>query len=492
MNSQFIALNDVIDRSLLDYYIDEVCKLSCRVSDVRGKPVLNIGTSTQVPTPSIAEFQEISTSPLPIDVKGGRAAGLYAKDEFVGFAAVATENDEQAVAADFIFLLINYTIAQHVDRDNLQFSVEYLKNLINLMQGMSQKTAAVFDRERVAELFIHECEKLFGARSGAVIVFEKERSVVLASFGTKFKEMPAVDAVFTTRKLYVNNSPAEDPIYAGKTPPQSVLAVPMLAGQELVGAIYLRDKEIGPFTLEDQRMGQTLGTVLGGTIANIQLHQSLVATERIKSTLSRYLSPNLLKEIVETGRFDKLGGERMRTAILFTDIRGFTKLSEQMSPEQMVSQLNEYFEEMSQVIFTYDGTLDKYVGDLVMVLFGVPKMMPDASARAIRTAIEMQKRIRVLNRKWTEEGKPNFGVGMGINTGDVIFGNIGSSQAMGLTVIGDNVNSAQRLEAYASAGEILISEATQAEIMENGFKLARLGLLEVKGKQIVAYRVEYD
>ncbi|MBI3554871.1 MAG: GAF domain-containing protein, partial [Deltaproteobacteria bacterium] len=430
--------------------------------------------------------------PLPIDVKDGRAAGLYAKGEFVGFATVATATEADANAADFVFHLLNYSISQQVDRDNLQFNIEYLKNLINLMQNMSQKTAAVFDREKVAEFFICECEKLFGARSGAVIVFENGRSNVLANFGTKFTEMPAVQHVMAIRKIYVNNNPSDDAMYEGITPPHNVLVVPMLAGTELVGAIYLRDKEIGPFTIEDQRMSQTLATVLGGTIANIQLHQSLVATERVKSTLSRYLSPNLLKEIVETGRFEKLGGERVRTTILFTDIRGFTKLSEQMSPEQMVSQLNEYFEEMSQVIFKYDGTLDKYVGDLVMVLFGVPKSMTDASARAIRTAIEMQKRIKVLNRKWTAEGKPNFGVGMGINTGDVIFGNIGSSQAMGLTVIGDNVNCAQRLEAYASAGEILISEAVQAEVGENGFKLARLGLLEVKGKQIVAYRVEYD
>ncbi|MBI3542457.1 MAG: hypothetical protein HY075_04180, partial [Deltaproteobacteria bacterium] len=482
----YISLADIIDRTLLDYYLDEICRLSCRISTPKDTAGLEFGDQSKVPAVGAEAISEVKTSPLPVDIPGGRVAGLFAKGEFVGYATVSVASESDVPHADFVFQLINTSLGQKVDLESMEFTVEYLKNLINLMQGMSQKASAVFDRQRVAELFIQECQKLFGASSGAVLVGgapegagrQNAKLTVLAQFGEPFSDFDAVENAIDERKLQV----------AGN----ELMVVPLIPGQSVIGALYLKDKEIGPFSIEDQRMALTLGAVLGGTIANIDLHQSLVATERVKSTLSRYLSPNLLREVIEHGKFSTLGGKRMRTAILFTDIRGFTKMSEKISPERMVAQLNEYFEEMAQVIFTYDGTLDKFVGDMVMVVFGAPKPMLDASARAIRTAIDMQKRIRSLNKKWSEEGKNIFEVGMGINAGDVVFGNIGSSQAMGLTVIGDHVNQAQRLEAYAGAGEILVSEAVAKEVGENGFKFAKLGLVEVKGKQVVAYRVEYQ
>jgi adenylate cyclase len=118
--------------------------------------------------------------------------------------------------------------------------------------------------------------------------------------------------------------------------------------------------------------------------------------------------------------------------------------------------------------------------------------MADASARAVRTAIEMQRRVRALNAKWKGEGKAAFEIGIGINTGDVVFGNIGSSKAMGLTVIGDHVNQAQRLQAYAKAGEILVSEAVAGEVGENRFRYERIGEIEVKHKKVVAYRIRTE
>lgn len=492
MDLQFISLADVIDRALLDCYLEEVGGLSCSVFDPRGKRVLAAGIGEAAPVPAIEELVEIASTPLPVDVKGGRAAGLFAKGELVGYVSVSLPREQDLAAADFVFQLINYAISQQLERESLEFTSDYLKNLITLMQGMSQKAAAVFDKKKVAELFVLECEKLFGARSGAVLVHENGEARVLAAFGADFDDWRAVEAACARRKMLVSNAPLADPLYEGRTLPINMMTVPLCSGQELVGALYLRDKQMGPFTIEDQRMAETLGTVLGGTISNIQLHQSLVATERVKSTLSRYLSPNLLKEVVEGGSVQTLGGRRVHASIFFADIRGFTKISEQVSPEQMVAQLNEYFEEMAQVIFRHDGTLDKYVGDLIMVLFGAPKAMPDAAARAIKTAVEMQRRIGILNKKWLIEGKPAFGVGMGINSGEVVFGNIGSSQAMGLTVIGDHVNAAQRLEAYAGAGEILVSEAVYNEVRGSGFEFDKLGLVEVKGKQIVAYCVKYE
>lgn len=487
----FISLNEALDATLLAYYLEEVVRLSCQVFDAQGQPVFS--SSAQAPVVPPEKLAELKAGPLPIDVSSGRAAGLFARGEYLGHVVVACGTEDDVPAADFTFQLVNAAIVHHLERGELSFDAEYFKNLITLMQRLSQKTSAVFDRKTVAEIFIGECEKIFGASSGAIFVVADKALSQIASFGRAFERNRASEHVLATRKIFVANTPATDELYQNQPGdlPINVLCVPLFSGKDLIGVLSLRDKQIGPFSSEDQRMAQTLATVLGSTIGNIQLYQNLMATERVKATLSRYLSPNLLKEVIETGRFERLGGSRMRAAILFADIRGFTRASERIAPELIVRQLNEYFEEMSKVIFAYDGTLDKYVGDLIMVLFGVPKPMPDAALRAVKTAIEMQQRIGAMASRLGAESVLAGGVGIGINIGDVVFGNIGSSQAMGLTVIGDNVNQAQRLEAYAGGGEIMITESVYDDIKASGIKTSKIGLVEVKGKQIDAYKVDY-
>jgi adenylate cyclase len=167
-----------------------------------------------------------------------------------------------------------------------------------------------------------------------------------------------------------------------------------------------------------------------------------------------------VKQLLENPESFKLGGVNQTVTVLFADIRGFTRISEHANPERIVQLLNKYFSEMTDIIFSYGGTLDKYIGDGLMALFGAPAVTPLDAANALESAVEMQRRILALNHELQEEGFPEIGVGMGLHTGEATVGYIGSNRRTEFTAIGDTVNLAARLESNALAGQILISDAT--------------------------------
>jgi adenylate cyclase len=199
----------------------------------------------------------------------------------------------------------------------------------------------------------------------------------------------------------------------------------------------------------------------------------LVTEERhsrfIKGMFSRYVSPKVVEELVKNPNAElKLGGNKQVVTVLFSDIRGFTTLSEQLEPEAVVEQLNEYFQTWTDIIFKYDGTVDKFIGDAVMAIFGAPVAHPDDAERAVRAAWDMKSALDKLNDRWTTQGKHTFAIGVGLNTGEAIVGNMGSHQAMGYTVIGDTVNLASRLEGKTKdlGAFLLISETTYAALKD--------------------------
>jgi adenylate cyclase len=175
------------------------------------------------------------------------------------------------------------------------------------------------------------------------------------------------------------------------------------------------------------------------------------------------------------------GGELRETTVLFADIRGFTSMSESHEPRIVVDALNEYFERMVEIAFRYEGTLDKFIGDEMMVLFGSPVAHEDDPDRAVRAALEMQGALADINERHEAQGLPPFQIGIGINTGEVVAGYIGSSQALEYTVIGDPVNTGARLCALAKPGQTLLSEGT-VEKLNGGFAFEELPKEKVKGK----------
>jgi adenylate cyclase len=205
---------------------------------------------------------------------------------------------------------------------------------------------------------------------------------------------------------------------------------------------------------------------------------------RIKKAFQSYVAPEVVNQIIRHPEKLRLGGERRELSILFSDIRGFTTLSETMDPEALVEVLHEFLDPMSEIIVKHGGTLDKYIGDAIMALFGAPLELPDHSRRACRTALEMVQKLRALDRDWLERGRPSLKVGIGINSGPVAVGNMGSSRLFDYTAIGDNVNLASRLEGLNKfyGTEILASAATIKQL-GNGFVFREVDLVRVKGKK---------
>ncbi len=218
---------------------------------------------------------------------------------------------------------------------------------------------------------------------------------------------------------------------------------------------------------------------------------SLKEKEMIKGAFSKYVTKNVMDRILQHKDGLKLGGEKKVVTVFFSDIRGFTPMSEVLTAEEVVHLLNEYFTAMTTIIFKYEGTIDKFMGDAIMAVYGAPIDMKDHAERAVFAAIEMSTKMKELQAKWRNEGKREVNIGIGINTGEVVVGNIGSNERMEYTSIGDNVNLTQRLESVAEKGQILISAATY-ELVKHKVNATALEPIKVKGKveKVLAYAVE--
>lgn len=204
--------------------------------------------------------------------------------------------------------------------------------------------------------------------------------------------------------------------------------------------------------------------------------------QMLKEAMARYHSRTVAEHILASGELPTLSGERRKVTVLFSDIRGFTRLSGGMSPEQVVGLLNEYFERMIEIIFQHQGTLDKFIGDGLMAVFGAPLEDRDQERHAVLAAIEMQAALVELNERWRLNRQVQLATGVGINTGVAIVGNIGSSQRMEYTAIGDTVNLASRLEALTKTvgAPILISETTRAALGDS-IRLRAVGATDIRG-----------
>jgi len=203
----------------------------------------------------------------------------------------------------------------------------------------------------------------------------------------------------------------------------------------------------------------------------------------MKQLFGRYVSPDVFAHLVADPSLAQLGGHRREMTVLFSDIRGFTAASEKATPEAVVAQLNEYFSAMVAVLFRHHGTLDKFVGDMVMGLFGAPVADPRHADHAVAAALEMIRELERLNAGWKAQGRPTMDIGIGINSGEMIAGNIGSDTVMSYTVIGDAVNLGARLESATKdhAAQILISEAVRSKLT-TPVKTREIGAISVKGK----------
>jgi adenylate cyclase len=204
---------------------------------------------------------------------------------------------------------------------------------------------------------------------------------------------------------------------------------------------------------------------------------------QVKKLFSRYVSKDVYEQLVANPSLAALGGARRHMTVLFSDIRGFTTMSEKGTPEDVVAQLNQLFTRMVAVVFAHRGTVDKFVGDMIMALYAAPLDDEDHAEHAVQTALAMIATLQEMNREWERDGKPQLDIGIGINTGDMIAGNVGSESIMSYTVIGDAVNLGARLESLNKdyGTRIIISEATR-ERLKGSYIIHPLGDVIVKGK----------
>ena len=278
----------------------------------------------------------------------------------------------------------------------------------------------------------------------------------------------------------------------------TVLCAPIFSNDKLFAVINVQEMENPDYTRDDQNLLTTCAEVSGLVMKNARLYsatlddlvsakqlnaEQLEANEQLKNSLSRIVSPSVAEMILENPEALKLGGNKCEVTMFFSDIRGFTKMSENMDPTDIVEQLNVYFTKMTDILMELNGTLDKYVGDELMALFGAPVARPDDPIRAVLCGVKMLEALYELQKVWEKEGKPIIKIGIGINTGVVTAGYMGSEKALSYTVIGDNVNLAARIMAQAKGMEMFITKATY-ERVKDYFEIEQRESIMVKGKSM--------
>ncbi|MFY9227295.1 MAG: adenylate/guanylate cyclase domain-containing protein, partial [Blastocatellia bacterium] len=275
---------------------------------------------------------------------------------------------------------------------------------------------------------------------------------------------------------------------------QSVICAPLIVGGQTVGVIYVDNRKSTKgfeipkvFGSDDLDLLSAIASQTSMALDNATAHNRLMKEALAREAYGRFLPDKVVNKILESPESLKLGGTNVEATILFADVRGFTPLSEKLQPQEIVELLNEYFTNMTDIIFSHQGILDKYMGDGLMALFGVAyddqEAKENAPINAAKAAIDMQRRMVMLRKKFYEQFGHEVNIGIGINTGVITVGFIGSNRRMEYTGIGDPVNLAARLEANSknSSTHILISSATYERIKDE-IVAKRLAPIEVKGK----------
>jgi adenylate cyclase len=263
--------------------------------------------------------------------------------------------------------------------------------------------------------------------------------------------------------------------------------MPIRVGDQLKGFFLFGDKESGlPYGKEDIEALKTLAQHTAAALEKFDIAsrwtEESKQNQQISRILQQYMSPSIADEVLKRVDQNKSWkGERRYVTVLVSDLRGFTQIFETHAPEEVVESLNEYFAEMNDIIVSYGGTIDKFMGDAVLVVFGAPTPAPLTESRAIACAIEMQSALKSLNKRRQESGHFPLEMGIGISAGEVVAGNIGSDRRMQYTVIGDAVNVAARLQSLAQAGQILITTNVLEKVTET-VQYRRLYPIRVRGK----------
>lgn len=379
------------------------------------------------------------------------------------------------------------------DVDTLRRDYEKLR----VSYELARSIGAELDVQKVLERILVGAFQTLNADRGVILLYDDQKQLQPRCVRTRqgnqdpnesvLISSTIVEQVTRTREAVLSSDATVDSRFQGAHSIimqgiRSSMAVPLLHSNELFGLMLL-DSQIATnaFTEKDLQLFQNVANQASIAIQNSLFAKKLEQEAVTRDKFQRLLSPQIAQQVLD-GKVDiAKGGEARQTTVLFSDIRGFTSMSESESPQIIVDMLNEYFELMVDVVFKYEGTLDKFVGDEIMALFGAPVGHSDDPKRAVRTALEMMEVLGQLNHQRRGRGDPEIKIGIGINSGEVVAGYLGSSKALEYTVIGDTVNTGARLCSVAKAGEIIISHNT-FQHLGDGFECIELPPVNVKGK----------
>ncbi|MBI4377551.1 MAG: GAF domain-containing protein [Nitrospinae bacterium] len=428
---------------------------------------------------------------------------LLVKNRIIGILEVINKKSNDLFIDDDLRLL--KTLANNISIviENAHLFDTLIKKIkeLNTISEVSRNINSILDLDPLLNVVMENATQVMKAEASSVLLLDEEKRELIfrVALGEKGKTVKKIRlnvgegiagwVAKTGKPMIVNNvgrEPRFNPKVDEKTgfKTRSIICVPLLLKEKMIGVIQVINKhESLPFTKEDEGLLNTFACHAAIAIENAKLYESIREEERKRGIYQRFLSPQVVDEIMNKSKTVSLGGRRQNVTILFSDIRGFTEITEAKTPEYIVDLLNEYFAEMIDIIFKYGGTLDKFIGDGLMAIFGAPIDYKDHAIRGVAAALEMRDRLRELNKKKRKRGYIELSVGIGINTGSVVAGNIGSEKRMEYTVIGNEVNIASRLEGIAQGGQILITEKTYRELKGIKLEAEKLKQIQVKGKE---------
>ncbi len=366
--------------------------------------------------------------------------------------------DDRIVRADYEKLRLAYTLSRdlHAASDVETLLDILLKRVFEWLQ-IDRGVVLLVDEKKPGDPADNLVQAAMRIRAGAPIgPDEKEVRVPRSIIKQVLLKREAV--LSTDARLDARFGNAQSVVLQGI---KSSMTVPLLTQDRTLGILHV-DSLIssGLYTEKDLAVLVAVSRQASISMDNVLLQKRVLEEAALRSSLSRMLSPNLVDRIVAGDLAIEKGGATKRVTVMFADIRGFTSLTERLAPADMVALMNEYFERVSNIIFAHDGTLDKYIGDAVMALWGAPLGTDDDEMLAVKAAYEMQLAVREFNRERVEAGFEQIGVGIGVATAHVIAGYVGSSRTMSYTVFGRGVNLAARLCSAAKAGEVVLAPST--------------------------------
>jgi adenylate cyclase len=402
-------------------------------------------------------------------------------------------------------------------RDKVLESLQRKANILSALYEMSKTLGSVFDLEAI---FAKATDVIFRSTPADRVVAllaegngtENPEDVKLNPIAMRARDeslnnharklsigRTITRKVMKDRVALLSQDAASDEEFAGvdsivSQGVRSTICAPLVGESRVHGAIYAdRLDPFAAFKPDDLELISAVAAQTAIAVENARAHERLAREEVARANYSRFLPEYVVKQMLENPDSFKLGGVNQTITILFADIRGFTAISEHAAPEKIVSLLNRYFSAMTDIIFAHGGTLDKYLGDGLMALFGAPTATPEDAANALNAAVAMQRRLLGINEELRKEGLVEVGVGIGLHTGEVIVGYIGSERRSEYTAIGDAVNTASRLESNAKGGQILISDAT-AKAARSRYKLQPRDPITVKNREqpVVLWEVDWQ